>query len=104
MFTDTVDGHTGCPIIIARSVHLSYYSGTGNNYGTPGTYIPYTLSINYQLVSYNLAINQSDLLVGGQYGRALGEASGEEEGRLRLDGRGLVLQRRQDILLHCSVH
>ena len=27
----------GCPVIIARSVHLRYYSGTGNNYGTPGT-------------------------------------------------------------------
>ena len=27
--------YTGCPIIIAPSVHLSYYSGPGNNYGTP---------------------------------------------------------------------
>ena len=24
-----------CPIIIARSVHLSYYSGSGNNSGIP---------------------------------------------------------------------
>ena len=26
---------TGCPIILARSVHLSYYSVSDNNYGTP---------------------------------------------------------------------
>ena len=26
---------TGCPIILDRSVHLSYYSGSDNNYGTP---------------------------------------------------------------------
>ena len=26
---------TKCPKIIARSVHLIYYSGSGNNYGTP---------------------------------------------------------------------
>ena len=27
----------GCPIILAGPVHLSYYSGSGNNYGTPCT-------------------------------------------------------------------
>ena len=28
--------YTGCPIIIVpSSVHLSYYGGSGNNYGTP---------------------------------------------------------------------
>ena len=26
--------NTGCPIIIVRSVHLSYYSGSGNNSAT----------------------------------------------------------------------
>ena len=27
---------TGCPIILAGSVHLSYNSGSDNDYGTPG--------------------------------------------------------------------
>ena len=29
---------TRCPIIIARTLNLSYYSGSGNNYGTPCKY------------------------------------------------------------------
>ena len=29
--------HTGCPMILVRSGQLSYYSGSGNNYGTPCT-------------------------------------------------------------------
>lgn len=33
-FSRNFRGGTGCPITLARSVHLSYYSGSGNNYGT----------------------------------------------------------------------
>ena len=47
---------TGCPVIIAQSVHLTYYSDSGNNYGTPCSWMPIILSGGMRALTRFLAL------------------------------------------------